>query len=77
MFISGVPKSFYGESVLMASYLINKMPTKIFGFETPLNHLSKIYTRTKIFSSIPLKIFGCTKFVIFIKNIELSLILVH
>ena len=39
------------------------MSNKILGFETPLNHFSKVYPYTKIFSTIPLKIFGCTTFV--------------
>ena len=39
------------------------MLTKILGFETPLNHFFKVYPHEKIFSSIPLKIFGCTTFV--------------
>ena len=47
----------------MASYLTDKIPTKILGFKTPLNHFSKVYPHTKIFSSIPLKIFGRTTFV--------------
>ena len=63
MFKSAVLKSVLGEVVLTTSYLINIMSNKILGFETPLNHFSKVYPYTKIFSTIPLKIFGCTTFV--------------
>ena len=63
MFTSRVPKIFWGEVVLMASYLIHRMLTKILGFESLLNHFSKVYPHIKIFSSIPLKKFGCMTFV--------------
>ena len=40
MFTSGIPKSFSREVVFTTFYLINRMPIKILGFETPLNHFS-------------------------------------
>ena len=42
MFTLRVYKSFWGEVVLTAPYLINRMPTKILGFEIPLHHFSKV-----------------------------------
>ena len=37
MFTTKVPKCLWGEVVLIASYLINHMPTKILQFQTPLD----------------------------------------
>lgn len=41
IFTSHVPINFWGEAVLTASYLINRLPSKIPKFQTPLNILLK------------------------------------
>lgn len=41
MFFMHIPKYLWREAILTSSYLINRMPTQILKFETPLNYLKK------------------------------------
>ncbi|KAK0593418.1 hypothetical protein LWI29_036352 [Acer saccharum] len=63
MFTTNVPKHFWGEAVLTATYLINRMPSRVFKFQTPCQAILCSYPDTQIISSLPLKVFGCTAFV--------------
>ena len=63
MFTTNVPKHFWGEVVLIATYLINRMPSRVLKFQTPCQTLLLSYPDTRIISSLPLKVFGCTTFV--------------
>ena len=59
-----VPKQFWGEAVLTASYLINRMPTRVLKYETPINILKNSYpTSHHLFSSLTPRTFGCIVFV--------------
>ena len=49
--------------ILIASYLINKMPTKVLQYTTPLECLKNVFPKSRINSELPLKIFGCTAYV--------------
>ena len=51
------------EAVLLASYFINCMPRRILNFQTPLSAFIEIYPQTKLFTSLPLKVFGYVAFV--------------
>jgi hypothetical protein len=63
MLATNVPQHFWGEAVLSATHLINRTPSRILNFKTPLSTLQNLFPTSKIFSSIPLKIFGCSTFV--------------
>ncbi|XP_059632903.1 eIF-2-alpha kinase GCN2 isoform X3 [Cornus florida] len=63
MFSMNVPKYLWGEAVLTATYLINRMPTRVLNYFTPLESLKKSFPETRIYSNLPLKVFGCTVFV--------------
>ena len=63
LFTMNVPKSFWGEVVLTATYLTNRMPSRILGFKTPCQALLDVFPTTHLLSNIPLKVFGCTSFV--------------
>ena len=63
MFSMHVPKYLWGEAVLTSSYLINRMPTRVLNYSTPLECLKKCFHETCIPSNLPLKIFGCTVYV--------------
>ena len=63
MFTMNVPKQFWGEAVLTTSYLINRMPSKVFKYQTPCQTFLLSYPHTCIIFSLPLKVFGCTAFV--------------
>ena len=64
MFSMHVPKYLWGEAVLTSSYLINRMPTRVLNYSTPLECLKKCFHETRIPSNLPLKIFGCTVYLV-------------
>ncbi|KAJ4703138.1 Retrovirus-related Pol polyprotein from transposon TNT 1-94 [Melia azedarach] len=63
MFATHVPKHFWGEAVLTVAYLINRMPSRVLNFQTPYQVLLQSYPTTRVLSTIPFKIFGCSAFV--------------
>ena len=63
MFSTHIPKHFWGEAVLTATYLINRMPSIVLKFKTPCRSRLQIFPYTKIISSLDLKIFECSAFV--------------
>ena len=63
LFITKVPKFFWGETFIIATYLINQMPSKVLNFETPFNIFHKFYPMHRPSSTLPLKKIGCTTFV--------------
>ncbi|KAG8489218.1 hypothetical protein CXB51_017212 [Gossypium anomalum] len=62
MFTMNVSKYLWGEAVLTACYLINRMPSKVLNFQTPLNTLLKAFPLFRV-PNLPTKIFGCKAFV--------------
>lgn len=62
MLSTHVPKYFWREAVLTAAYLMNRMPFKILKFLTPCQVL-QTFSHTKIISSLPTRIFGCSVFI--------------
>ncbi|RVW65334.1 Retrovirus-related Pol polyprotein from transposon TNT 1-94 [Vitis vinifera] len=64
MFSSNVPNYFWGEAILTATYLINRMPSRVLTFQSPRQLFLKQFPHTRAASSdLPLKVFGCTTFV--------------
>ena len=63
MFTMHVPKYLWGEAILTASHLINRMLSKILQFQNPMSVLLQTFPMFHFFSSVPLRIFGCTAFV--------------
>ena len=62
MFESNVPKYLWGDAVLTAAYLINRMPTRVLNYHTPLDTFKTIFPTCRLHADIPLKVFGCTVF---------------
>ena len=58
-----MPKYLWGDAVLTASYLINRMPTRVLQYTTPLSCFKKIFPSSRVYSKLPLKKFGCTAYV--------------
>lgn len=58
MFMMNVPKFLWGEAVKTAAYLINRLPSRVLNYKTPIECLSG--TNSFI---VPPKVFGCTCFV--------------
>jgi len=62
-FSTKVPKYLWGEAVLTAAHLINRMPSRVLNLKTPLETFLKFFPTAPISDNLPLKIFGCTAFV--------------
>ncbi|KAK9217910.1 hypothetical protein WN943_006540 [Citrus x changshan-huyou] len=58
-----VPKYLWGDAVLTACYLINRMPTRVLKYQSPLEYFTLIYPSSRMTSNIQLRVFGCTVFV--------------
>ncbi|CAN1141771.1 Retrovirus-related Pol polyprotein from transposon TNT 1-94 [Linum perenne] len=64
MFSTNVPKYFWGDAVLTAAYLINRLPSKVLNFQTPLQLFQTSFPQNRLISNLPLRMFGCTVFVL-------------
>lgn len=58
-----VDKYLWGEIVLIATYLINRMPSKILSFKTPLVCFKTSFPTSLIHFDLPMKVFCCTTYV--------------
>ena len=58
MFAMNVPKYLWSEAVMTAAYLMNRMPSRVLGYKTPIECLTGRTTYV-----VPPKVFGCTCFV--------------
>lgn len=65
LFTNNVPKYLWGEVLLTTTYLINRVPTKIFNFifRTPLSTFKDVFPTSKLTSDLPLKAFRCSAFI--------------
>ena len=63
MFTSYVPNRYWGEAVLTAVYLINRMPSKVLKYQTPLHNLTSVFPHVQILNNLPPKVFGCVVYV--------------
>lgn len=70
LFSNKVLNHLWGEAVLTAAYLINKMSSKILNFQTPINVFKECFPSTRVLTDLTLKIFCCTAFVHEHKNVE-------
>ena len=63
LFSTNVPSHFWGEAILTATYLINRMPSRILKHQILSQLLRTSFPHTQILPHLPLKIFGCCAFV--------------
>ena len=63
LFQQNVPKSYWGETVLTSTYVINRIPSRVLGFKSPLETLSQFYLDIRSSFNLAPKVFGCTSFV--------------
>lgn len=48
-----------GEAILTATYLINRMPSRVLNFASTLSLFKKTFPISHLSSDLPLKAFGC------------------
>lgn len=63
LFAMNVPNRFWNEALLTAAYLINRMPTRVLNYITPLQALKNMFPENRSFTDLTPKIFGCIAFV--------------
>nr|KYP63246.1 Retrovirus-related Pol polyprotein from transposon TNT 1-94 [Cajanus cajan] len=63
LFQHEVPKRFWGEAVLTACYLINRLPSSILASKSPMEVLSSFYPNVSTSNQLIPRIFGCVSFV--------------
>ena len=63
MFHMNVPTHLWGDAILTSCYLINRMPTRVLNYATPLQTLKNSFPNTHLTSDLPFKFFYCTVFV--------------
>ena len=59
LFTMNAPKYLWGEAILTAAYLINRMPSSVLNFKTPIECLPSHFHVT----NLPPRVFGCVCFV--------------
>ncbi|RDX76963.1 hypothetical protein CR513_42983, partial [Mucuna pruriens] len=57
-----VPNVYWGEAVLIATYLINRLPTRVLNDISPIKHMLSFFPSLLILS-LPSRVFGCVSFV--------------
>ncbi|KAL0536842.1 hypothetical protein IC582_025805 [Cucumis melo] len=63
MLFTSFPSYLWGDAILTAAHLINRMPSRILQLQTPLYCLKESYPSTRLVSEVPLRVFGCTDYV--------------
>jgi transposase InsO family protein len=63
LFQNKVPKKYWGEAVLTATYLINRLPSSVLASQTPMEVLSSFYPDVSTSCNLIPRIFGCKSFV--------------
>ena len=63
LFQANMSKKYWGEAVLTAAHLINRIPMKVIGYDSPLSRLKKSFPTVRLFSGLLARVFGCVAFV--------------
>ena len=63
LFQMSVPKSYWGEAVLTAAYLINRLPSSILNGVSPVQLMNSFFPTVPIMTSLQSRVFGCCAFV--------------
>ncbi|KAJ9697063.1 hypothetical protein PVL29_009014 [Vitis rotundifolia] len=63
LFQGNVPKSYWGEAVLIATYMINRIPSQVLDNKSPVEILKSFYPHFRTSNGLTPRVFGCTAFV--------------
>ncbi|RVW75295.1 Retrovirus-related Pol polyprotein from transposon TNT 1-94 [Vitis vinifera] len=63
LFQGNVPKFYWGEAVLTATYMINRIPSRVLDNKSPVEILKSFYPHFRTSNGLTPRVFGCTAFV--------------
>jgi transposase InsO family protein len=63
LFQMSVPKSYWGEAVLTATYLINRVSSRVIDNVSPIQFLISRFPSVPILQNLESRVFGCVAFV--------------
>ena len=63
LFHKNVPKQYWGEAVLIAAHLINKLPTRVLNFKSPIETPVKFFPNLNVSNNLTPQIFGSVAFI--------------
>ena len=63
MLAINVPKHFLKDIILTSTHLVDRMPSKVLNFQTPIETLEECYLYRYVFNYFPLKVLGSIIFV--------------
>ncbi|XP_038893704.1 uncharacterized protein LOC120082554 isoform X1 [Benincasa hispida] len=63
MLSTSIPSYLWGDAILTAAHLINRMSSQALKFQTPLDSFKESYPNTRLLSVVPIRDFGCVMFV--------------
>ncbi|RDX89132.1 hypothetical protein CR513_29178, partial [Mucuna pruriens] len=63
LFQMSVPNVYWGEVVLSATYLINRLPTRVLNNISPIKHMLSFFPSSPLMLSLPSLVFGCVAFI--------------
>ena len=63
MFQMSVPNSYWGEAVLTAVYLINRVISRVLGNTSPIKSMLSHFPSAPILQNLKTRVFGCVAFV--------------
>ncbi|RVW30369.1 Retrovirus-related Pol polyprotein from transposon TNT 1-94 [Vitis vinifera] len=63
LFQGNIPKSYWVEAVLTATYMINRIPSQVLDNKSPVEILKSFYPHFKTSNGLTPRVFGCTAFV--------------
>ncbi|KAA0041009.1 reverse transcriptase [Cucumis melo var. makuwa] len=63
MLFTSLPSYLWGDAMLTAAHLINRMSSRILHLQTSLECLKESYPSTRLVTEVPLRVFGCTVYV--------------
>ncbi|RDX70558.1 hypothetical protein CR513_50187, partial [Mucuna pruriens] len=58
-----VPNVYWGEAILTAAYLINRLPTQVINGISPIKHMLSFFPSSPLMLRLPSRVFGCIAFV--------------
>ncbi|KAJ9701255.1 hypothetical protein PVL29_006553 [Vitis rotundifolia] len=63
LFQGNVPKSYWGEAIFTATYMINRIPSRVLDNKSPIEILKSFYPHFRTSNGLTSRVFGCTAFV--------------